>query len=113
MGDESQLDGLMDDAANLPAEQIPAMLARLAALQGALAARLLMNGNGTGHQSAHEDRLLDVAQAAERLSMSKNFLYRNSKTLPFAVRKGRMLRFSEVVLDVGIAGRLAIRRIGR
>lgn len=42
-----------------------------------------------------EDQLLKIAEAAEILRTSKDFLYRNWKKLPFAVRLStRQLRFS-------------------
>jgi excisionase family DNA binding protein len=44
---------------------------------------------------ASGDRLLSVQEAAAKLSCKLDFLYRNSKTLPFTVRNGRRLRFSE------------------
>jgi predicted DNA-binding transcriptional regulator AlpA len=41
------------------------------------------------------DRLLSVAEAAEKLSMTEDYLYRAAKRLPFTVRTGRkQLRFS-------------------
>jgi predicted DNA-binding transcriptional regulator AlpA len=47
-----------------------------------------------GQQQA--DRLLDVKEAAEMLSMSEDSLYRRAKKLPFTRKLGpKMLRFSE------------------
>jgi excisionase family DNA binding protein len=40
------------------------------------------------------DHLLTIEQAAKQLAVSKDFLYRNAKSLPFAIRLGRSLRFS-------------------
>jgi predicted DNA-binding transcriptional regulator AlpA len=45
---------------------------------------------------AETDRLLDVKEAAEMISMSEDWLYRNAKGLPFTRKVGRkMLRFSQ------------------
>jgi predicted DNA-binding transcriptional regulator AlpA len=44
-------------------------------------------------RGAH-DELLDVEEAAHRLSLSTDWLYRKAKDLPFTVRLGRGLRFS-------------------
>ena len=54
----------------------------------------LHNGN-----SAEPDRLLSVPQAAEVLSRSEIWLYRNWKRLPFTVRIGRGVKFSRKGID--------------
>jgi predicted DNA-binding transcriptional regulator AlpA len=41
------------------------------------------------------DRLLDFKQAAEKLSVTVDWLYHHYKSLPFWVRVGRRPRFSE------------------
>ena len=42
-----------------------------------------------------EDRLLKIDEAAERLQMSKDWLYRNWRKLPFAIHLSeRNIRFS-------------------
>ena len=73
---------------------LPRLIGELAAAQAAALARLttatLVHGNG----SADADRNLDAAEAARRLGVSKGYLYRNAKRLPFAVRIGRRLVFS-------------------
>lgn len=85
--------GLVDD---LPPETIPSILCEISSLQTRLAARLASEATkGPGAPAEGEDRLLDAAEAAERLGTSKDFLYRDSKKHPFTVRlsPGR-LRFS-------------------
>lgn len=86
---------------DVPTERIPALLAQLAAAQSVLAARLLGNGNATPpSQPTEAGKLLDADAAAERMQMSKNWLYKNAAKLPFAVRVGsRSLRFSETGLE--------------
>jgi hypothetical protein len=74
-------------AAEMPVAEVPALLvlvaaeqARLAAVQGALAARLTAGqSNGTS-----EDRLLTVGEAAEVLHVTPDWLQRHSE-LPFVV----------------------------
>ncbi len=90
---------LLDDprrVAEVPPEAIPTLLCQLSALQSTLAARIIntpfdhRQGNGPDG-----DTLLDVREAAKRLGTSSDYLYRNSKRLPFTVRLGpRQLRFS-------------------
>jgi excisionase family DNA binding protein len=90
--------GELDHLAELPASQVSALLCQVAAVQTALAARLvraLEIGDPAG--AGDRDRLLTVAEAAERLACSKDWLYRHR--LPFAVRNGRQLRFSADGLD--------------
>jgi predicted DNA-binding transcriptional regulator AlpA len=54
-----------------------------------------------------EDRLLDAEEAANRLSVSEDWLYRNAKKLPFTRKLGpKMLRFS----SDGIQKYLSLRK---
>jgi predicted DNA-binding transcriptional regulator AlpA len=55
-------------------------------------------------KSAPEDRLLTADEAATRLGCSKNYLYRNSKKLPFAVKlTEKRVRFSTRGIDKYLA----------
>lgn len=45
------------------------------------------------------DRLLNIDQAAEKLGRKKDWLYRHHKELPFTVRHGKLLRFSELGIE--------------
>ncbi|MBZ5497671.1 MAG: helix-turn-helix domain-containing protein [Acidobacteriia bacterium] len=74
----------------LPLETVPALMAQMAAAQSTLAARLLSAEN----KAELNDELLDAAQAAEKLGVSKDWLYTRTSTLPFVVRLGRKVRFS-------------------
>jgi predicted DNA-binding transcriptional regulator AlpA len=61
-----------------------------------------------GELNGQEDRLLDAEEAASRLSVSADWLYRNAKRLPFTRKLGpKMLRFS----CQGIQKYLATRKI--
>jgi predicted DNA-binding transcriptional regulator AlpA len=54
------------------------------------------------------DRLLTAEEAAEMLSMSMDWLYRNAKKLPFSRKVGpKMLRFSQQ----GIVKWMATRKV--
>lgn len=85
----------------IPTEQLPALLAQTAALQSAIAARLLQS---TGHRppaadTPEPDRLLTPAEAAAALGVTIQWLHRHSKQLPFARKLGhKTLRFSEAGL---------------
>jgi predicted DNA-binding transcriptional regulator AlpA len=70
----------------------------------------LLDGAGPAGGGAADatDCLLDVDEAAARLHMSPEWLYRHARTLPFTVRLGRKaLRFS----DAGITRYLQRRTV--
>jgi excisionase family DNA binding protein len=96
--------GDVDALDAVPIEQVPALIAGLAAAQGQLAARLLAR-NDAARVADPSDRLLTVEQAAGRIGMSSDWLYRNARRLPFTRRAGRSLRFSEKGVDRWIATR--------
>jgi predicted DNA-binding transcriptional regulator AlpA len=86
--------------ASVPVQQLPALLtemasaqSRLAAVEGAVAARLL----DAGTPRAEPDRLLTTDEAAARLGVTKDWL-RRRRTLPFVVK------LSEGVVRYSIAG---------
>jgi predicted DNA-binding transcriptional regulator AlpA len=68
-----------------------------------LAAQLLEKKASANGRPA--DRLLDLDDAAERLNVSSSWLYRRSSKLPFVVRNGRKLAFSERGIEDYIAGK--------
>ena len=68
-----------------------ALLGPVAALHALLAARVAM----PAPTSPALDRLLTVDEAADKLACASDWLYRHAKDLPFTVRVGGNLRFSE------------------
>src|SRR5437867_2943362 len=100
IGDHVDLADLVEDpakVARVPPTRIPALLSQLSAVQSAMAARLISADRD--EPTSTEDTLLTVDQAAERLGVSKDWLFRRSRTLPFVVRLGRHLRFSNRGID--------------
>jgi predicted DNA-binding transcriptional regulator AlpA len=93
-----------DRLAALPPEQIPSLLARLAAIQSVLTARLLATptvppAGDSEPKSATTDQFLTAEDAAQILRVSPRWLYRHANRLPFARRLSRKcLRFSEAGL---------------
>ena len=81
----------------LPRDIIPALLMELAALQLSLAASL--ENSYRPDVGMPRDHLLTVEQAAGQLSVSRDWLYRHSRSLPFVVRQGRLCRFSTKGID--------------
>ena len=59
---------------------------------------------GTPHPVG-DDRLLTVEEAAKRLGISKDTLYRKARALPFSVRIGGNVRFSAQGISRYIATR--------
>jgi excisionase family DNA binding protein len=100
IGNHVVLADLVEDpakVANVPPTRIPALLSQLSAVQTAMTARLISADRD--EPTSTEDTLLTVDQAAERLGVSKDWLFRRSRTLPFVVRLGRHLRFSSRRID--------------
>jgi predicted DNA-binding transcriptional regulator AlpA len=84
---------LVDDPARLAdvdVDVLPSLLLKLTTLTAAVAARLHTTPEG----KIEDDRLLDVAEAAQMLGRSPDWLYRHAKALPFSRRLGTMLKFS-------------------
>lgn len=94
----------LPDPDTIPAAEIPATLSALAALQGALAARLLVTVEPAVDNDV--DTLLTVAEVAGRLRRSTKWVYRRVKALPFARRlDNRSWVFSQKGLDKWIVRR--------
>jgi excisionase family DNA binding protein len=80
---------------------------QLTRLDSLLQKRLfLANRNGDTERPGAGDRLLNVQEAATKLSLSEDYLYRHSGRLPFTVRNGRQLRFSEAGIERYIRQRM-------
>jgi predicted DNA-binding transcriptional regulator AlpA len=93
------------DPASIPVEQIAAVLAAFAAWQSALAARLIATPAAIAETANEkEDRLLTVKECADRLRKSTKWVYRRTKTLPFARCLGpRSWVFSQKGLEKWLA----------
>ena len=96
-------------AKDLPSDVRQALAFRaLAALNALCAAGLAdgASGNGQAEHSADGDRLLSAKEAAAKLGTSQDWLYRHSKHLPFVLRIGRKVLFSEVGIEKFIRQRM-------
>ncbi len=88
-------------------EHIPQLLGEMERLRAVLWARLALRIN---RPAPTEDRLLNSADAASRLGISKDWLYRNATCLPFTVRVSEgLLRFSAKGIDHFITTRVGRR----
>lgn len=84
--------------------QIPALIAQLSAVQASMAARLVTAAQDDDNEA--ENQLLTIEQAAARLGVSKDWLYRRTSKLQFVVRVGRHVRFSSSGIDRYIRNRM-------
>jgi excisionase family DNA binding protein len=91
---------VLPDPTDIAPDRIAPMMAQMAAIQLTLATRLV--AEATEHQQTDADSLLTVEEAAARLKCSQDWLYRRAKRLPFTVRVGRNLRFSERGIEAAI-----------
>jgi len=106
-----RLSKLLQDIESLDSEQLSPVLAQVTALQTALLAKLLVQKEQQHRiESAPEDHLLTVTEAAERLGTSCDWLYRHAHKLPFTVRLGsRQLRFSSKGIERYLRNRQGLR----
>jgi excisionase family DNA binding protein len=85
-------------ALRLVAESLPAGSA-IPVRREELLVLLAENGDAPS-TPVQSDRLLTAEEAAERLGMSKEWIYKKAARLPFTVRVGsRALRFSSTGID--------------
>lgn len=78
-------------AQEAPREQLPRFLGELEEVRCIAFGRLFVAQPVT---ETGPDRLLAIDEASRRLGVSKDYLYRNNKDLPFTRRIGRKLLFS-------------------
>jgi excisionase family DNA binding protein len=90
-------DELLTIAKTLPQDQLPDFLGELERVRAHALARFM----SPAPAPPGNDQLLDVAEAAARLSCSVDYLYHHPE-LPFVRRIGRGLRFSATGIDVWI-----------
>ena len=89
-----RLEAALDLARTLPPAELPEFLGALETVRVTALARIVAPA-----VENRPDELLTVEQAAARLNVSENYLYRNSRRLPFTRRVGRKLLFSSAALD--------------
>jgi len=79
----------------LPVDELPQLIGELEEAKAWAWQRLTTPSNGT----QEHDELLDVATAAKRLGLSKDYLYRHHKDYAFARKEGGRLLFSALGID--------------
>jgi excisionase family DNA binding protein len=96
---------LVEDVDAIPADALPAFVLALAVLQARAAVRLTAEPPAAlALVEPAREILIDADEAATRLGMSKDWLYRHARRLPFTRRMGsRSVRFSETGLERWLA----------
>jgi excisionase family DNA binding protein len=84
-------------AQTMPADELPQFLGELEQIRAIAWCRLTTPSTVT----RQPDELLSIEAAAERLGVSKDYLYRHNG-LPFSRRMGRKLLFSSAGIDAFI-----------
>lgn len=84
------------EARDLPAHELPSFLSEIELIRYTAISRLNASGPTPSGES---DQLLSIDQASTRLGVSKDYLYRHGKELPFTRRMGRKLLFSSLGID--------------
>jgi predicted DNA-binding transcriptional regulator AlpA len=83
-----------------PAPELPQLIGDLEAARAAAWARLTTPAaDKPRDEPGQEARNLDVAEAAKRLGISRDWLYRHASELPFALRIGRRVVFDSLALE--------------
>jgi predicted DNA-binding transcriptional regulator AlpA len=90
-------------ARTAPVDGLPDLIAQVEGLKARLYARLAAT---SPTPAAPRDRLLNVKEAAQKLGRSADWLYRHGSEVPFVVRDGRLLRFSEQGIEEYIRRRM-------
>ena len=100
------IDELERSVREVPIGKVPILIGVLSTIMAQAQARLMLQKDS--EPTRQEDRLLTVAEASEKLSMTPDYLYRHADTLPFTVRIGaKQLRFSLKGIERYIAKRQA------
>lgn len=94
MSGNPHLESLLTVAMTVPAEELPRLLGALEEIRVTAMARLTAPA-----PQPQKDELLDVVEAAARLSLSTDYLYRHHKSFPFSQRIGRRLLFSSLGIE--------------
>jgi predicted DNA-binding transcriptional regulator AlpA len=90
----------------VPLEVIPALRGELTRLDTLLLARLLSGSNAHSGNAREGDRRLNAKEAAAKLGTSTDWVYRRSRSLPFVIRLGRKVVFSEAGIEKYIRQRM-------
>jgi excisionase family DNA binding protein len=89
-----ELEPVLAMAHTLTPAELPRLIGELAEINAVATARLT-----SPTVTAKPDELLDIEETARRMGVSRDYLYRAHRRLPFTRRQGRKLLFSSLGLD--------------
>ncbi len=99
-GLNSSRDSLRETQILLENMQLKSKIRQLEAEKEVLKGKLKQTANNSNHNPLKNDKLLKIAEAARRLKVTQDWLYRHWEAYPFAVKLSpKQLRFSEKGLD--------------
>jgi predicted DNA-binding transcriptional regulator AlpA len=99
-GLNSSRDILRDTQLLLENMQLQRKMRELQAEKAALEVKLKQAAKKSNHKPLNNEKLLKIAEAARRLGVTQDWLYRNWKNLPFAVKLSpKQIRFSAKELE--------------
>jgi predicted DNA-binding transcriptional regulator AlpA len=90
----NELASLLNCIADLPATELPGLLGELEIIRATVWLKMAAPG-----PIQAPDQLLPVGDAAQRLGVSKDYLYRHADQFPFTRQMGRKLLFSSRGID--------------
>lgn len=91
----NSLQPAFEAARKLPAEELPGFIGELESVKAVAWARLM----APAPAKQEHDELLSAEVAAERLGVSRDYLYRHHSQYSFTRRQGRKLLFSALGID--------------
>jgi hypothetical protein len=97
----SQIDAaeqLLAAVRDVALDELPHLLGQLREIEATALARLYTSP-ASGLPSTKQEELLNITEAAKRLNVSEDYLYRNWKKLPFARKYGWGLRFNALGIN--------------
>jgi predicted DNA-binding transcriptional regulator AlpA len=89
-----ELQSALKAATELPAEELPRLLGDLEEIRATALQRLACPA-----APPQEDKLLGIDDAAKKLGVSKDYLYRHHAELPFTRRMGKRVVFSALGIE--------------
>lgn len=96
----NELQTVLASLGRMAPSEMPALLGELEVIRATALLKMTTSGPPEQH-----DELLSVGEAAARLKVGVDYLYRHTASLPFTRRLGRKLLFSSRGIDAYLAKR--------
>src|SRR6185312_6160196 len=93
----SELQNVLESLRGMTPEQLPNLLGELEVIRTTAMMRLTSSA-----QTPQADKLIGIDEAADRLGISKDYLYRHKGEYPFLKRMGGKILFSSAGIEAFI-----------